>query len=170
MYKLKLFFSACSISLIISCTPDSALSPETNQDDHSATTYNNVDKELWPQFKAFEDEAAKRGLSISLNQLNLHAAITEIAEQNVLGQCQYSRLNPRAVTIDKSFWKSSSALYREFVVFHELGHCVLNLGHNEDKDNRGRCLSMMRSGLSGCVDAYNAVNRDYYLNELFGSN
>ena len=170
MYKLKFLFSACTISLICSCSPDSALSPGTDQTNNSTIAYNNVDKALWPQFKAFEDEAEKRGLSIVLNRLNLHAAISEIAEQNVLGQCQYSRLNPREVTIDKTFWNRSSTLYKEFVVFHELGHCVLNLDHKEGKDNRGRCLSIMRSGLGDCVDAYNSVNRDYYLDELFGSN
>ena len=73
------------------------------------------------------------------------------------------------MTIDKTFWNRSSELYKEFVVFHELGHCVLDRNHKEDKDSRGRCLSIMRSGLGDCLDAYSSANRTYYLNELFGN-
>jgi len=52
------------------------------------------------------------------------------------------------------------------LVFHELGHCSLNLGHQEDKVG-GICQSIMRSGLGGCVDNYNATNRSDYLDDLF---
>ena len=163
MYRL-FFFSVFFLGLL-SCYEETTLfdEPESPQ----TGTYPNVDQNLWSHFANFEKEAAARGFNIELNRLRLNAVISEIAENGVLGQCQYSSQYPNRVTIDKTFWSRSSELYREFVVFHELGHCVLDRDHKEDQDQRGLCLSIMRSGLGDCRDAYNSVNRTYYLNELF---
>ncbi|MBK8388607.1 MAG: hypothetical protein IPL23_04675 [Saprospiraceae bacterium] len=166
MYKFAIFSFACLL-LLNACADESSLGTDTSQDSLETGTYANVDRALWQHFKAFEDEAASRGFSINLNQLKIRANISEISENGVLGQCQYNSHLPNQVTIDKTFWNRSSELYKEFVVFHELGHCVLDRNHKEDKDSRGRCLSIMRSGLGDCLDAYSSVNRTYYLNELF---
>ena len=129
--------------------------------------YDNIDEELWEYFSIFETEGEKRGKSIDLKLENLIGDISEIKEVGVAGTCQYGRYISNHVTIDKSFWNRAGYLSREFVVFHELGHCVLNRDHDESKDANGRCLSLMRSGTGDCIDAYNSTNRAYYLNELF---
>lgn len=168
MYKM-LFISACSITLF-SCSQDFPFLQSEEEEEVVEAGYLNVEQDLWSHFEAFEEEAAKRGISIDLNRHNLVAEIDEIHERGVAGTCQYGRNIANHVTIDKSFWNRSGYSSREFVVFHELGHCVLNRGHDESIDSKGRCLSLMRSGTKGCIDAYGAVNRNYYLNELFESN
>jgi hypothetical protein len=126
-----------------------------------------VDERLWPYFERFEIEGEKNGLDIRLDNLNIQGIITSIDEEHIAGTCQFSRNSPRLVTIDSEFWNSSGELFREFIVFHELGHCALRRDHDESASANGVCLSIMRSGTSGCFDQYSTNTRDYYLEELF---
>ena len=131
-------------------------------------TFANVDAELVPFFERFQQEAAARGISVDLTTGDIEGVIEEIDEQHVAGQCSYRRFsNPRLVTVDASFWRRSSDLFKEFIVFHELGHCYLNRGHLETAFSNGVCRSIMRSGVGDCLDNYNANTRAYYIDELF---
>jgi hypothetical protein len=129
--------------------------------------YSNVDTELWTFYSNFEYEAEKRGVTVNLQQLQVSGEIAEIDEAGVAGSCQYGSAISNHVTIDETFWRKSSNSFKEFIVFHELGHCALNRGHDETQNEEGLCLSIMRSGLGNCVDAYSTVNRTAYLDELF---
>ncbi|NND34243.1 MAG: hypothetical protein HKN76_16775 [Saprospiraceae bacterium] len=129
--------------------------------------YPNVAEALWDHFEEFESEAAERGIAINLARENLTAVFKDIAEDHVAGQCSYSYARPRTITIDSPFWNRSTYLGREMIVFHELGHCVLNRDHDEGTFPSGLCRSIMRSGTCCCRDAYTSQNRAYYLDELF---
>lgn len=129
--------------------------------------YFNVDPALWELYASFENEASKRGMEIDLNELGISAEISNIHENGVAGLCQYGSAINNHITIDLPYWNRSGASYREFVVFHELGHCALERGHDESQNNAGLCLSIMRSGVESCRDAYNVSNRSIYLDELF---
>lgn len=129
--------------------------------------YRDVDSRLWSYYEQFEEEGRKRGLEIDLRRSQISGEIDEIHENNVIGTCQYGGYSHNHVTIDNAFWSRSSNLGKEFVVFHELGHCFLNRGHKEDSTSEGLCVSLMRSGNGGCRDAYSTRNREYYLDELF---
>ena len=126
-----------------------------------------VEEALIPYFERFEAEAKTRGMNIDLNKAGIEGVIREIHKDRVVGQCSYSYANPRLVTVDAGFWKNASPLYREFIIFHELGHCFLNRGHLEESFNNGLCVSIMRSGNGSCFDGYNVNTRNYYINELF---
>ena len=131
-------------------------------------TYANVDPELVPFFERFQQEASERGISVNLAAADIEGVIEEIDEQHVAGQCSYGRFrNPRLVTIDATFWRRSSSLFKEFIVFHELGHCYLNRGHLETAFSNGACASIMRSGTGNCLDNYNSSTRAFYIDELF---
>jgi len=129
--------------------------------------YPGVDEELWPWFELFESEAAERGVSINLVQMGITGVIEEIEEDNIAGRCNFNRGIPNHVMVDESFWQNTSNLGRQFIVFHELGHCSLFRDHREDADQFGICLSIMRSGLGDCRDNFSPRNRSEYLNELF---
>lgn len=170
MYRLRnnssnyIVCCLCFTLALSACTQDDeTLLPEEPQ----VGIYPNVDINLHDYFRRFEEEAALKGIEIDLVELGINGVINEIDEQHVIGTCSYNRFNPRLVTIDASFWGRSSDLYKEFVVFHELGHCVLNRRHLEDAFSNGICKSIMRSGTGSCFDAYNTQNRDYYIEELF---
>lgn len=136
--------------------------------DSTNDEFPNVDEALWPYFQRFESEAASRNIKVDLNDALITGKISDISTNQVLGQCSYSSNQPHQVTIDKPFWNQASDLSKEFVVFHELGHCYLGRLHDESQDARGICLSIMRSGTGTCRDSYSATTRSVLINELFG--
>jgi hypothetical protein len=126
-----------------------------------------VDEPLQAYFDRFIDEAAIRGLDVSYATSQVDAHIGEITEPNVIGQCAWSQNHQHSITLDRQYWSSANDMQREFVVFHELGHCVLGLQHIDDSDANGNCLSIMTSGTGTCRVVYNHNNRTRMLDELF---
>lgn len=169
----NVFFLLSSLLILHACYPesdgDSVLiipeNPNTNNQDDTRS-YDNVDTRLWPYYMEFEDQAALRGYEIDLNFLGISGAIKEITDEGVAGTCQYGQ-HVHHVTVDKDYWNQSSSVGREFVVFHELGHCVLARDHRESMNAEGLCLSIMASGTGDCRFAYTSNNRKAYLDELF---
>jgi len=130
-------------------------------------TYPNVHFSLWDYFERFENAAAERGIFINLNAEGITGEIMEIEQDRVAGSCSFSSHAPNHVTIDLEFWNESSDLFKEMVIFHELGHCSLLRGHREDSHENGTCVSIMRSGAEDCKDNYRLTTRSAYLDELF---
>ena len=126
-----------------------------------------VNPELQPYFDLFVEEAAARGISVDLVEEEIEGYIQNIADRDVIGQCAYNANAPSKVTIDSPYWNRSDDFEKEFVVFHELGHCILTRDHLDESNGEGHCLSIMHSGLGDCEFTYNSANRDTYLDELF---
>ncbi len=126
-----------------------------------------VDPELRSYFQSFEQAANARGIQLSAAFLEIDASIGDIDEDDVIGECWHGGHGPNEIRIDREFWKSSSTLDREFVVFHELGHCYLNRDHTEATTANGTCVSIMASGTGNCRNRYGQATRESYLDELF---
>ncbi len=137
-----------------------------NTPTNSAKSYPLVDQQLWPFFEKFEAAAKQRGRTINLATQQIKATIEPIPASNV-GLCSRTN-NDRVIIIDQKFWTSRSLLSRELIVFHELGHCSLQLEHRNSQEG-GICKSIMRSGHEGCLDNYTPTSRAGYLDELFGN-
>ena len=125
-----------------------------------------VQAELKPYFDAFIEEGAIRGVQIDYTSLQVEGIISETTENNAVGQCSHSKVSPNKVTIDAFFWRQASHTRKEFVIFHELGHCYLGRAHLDDKDEYGICLSIMQSTADVCESNYEN-DRSSYLDELF---
>lgn len=131
-------------------------------------SFPNVDERLWPFFERFEEEARERGIRVDLVAARITGVIQDLEGEHIAGQCSFfGGARPNRVTLDTEFWNRSNDLFKEFIVFHELGHCFLNRGHREDAFNNGRCISIMRSGTGDCIDNYNFASRNRYIDELF---
>jgi len=104
---------------------------------------------------------------VDLTDAGITGVIEEIDEDHVAGQCAFPRNRPNEVTVDESFWVRGSDLFKEFIVFHELGHCYLFRPHLEDQFSNGACVSIMRSGNGSCLDNYRNSTREFYIDELF---
>ncbi|MEM9547247.1 MAG: hypothetical protein AAGA77_14805 [Bacteroidota bacterium] len=163
MKKNVILLSAIVLTFLFTSCQQEVIEPVVEPD----IRFSNVDPQLRPYYSAFEAEANRRGFDYDLTELNILGKIEEIHQENVAGSCMFGRFIDNEVTIDQTFWNRSSPIFKEFVVFHELGHCVLLRGHDESADAQGRCLSIMRSGTLDCRDAYSLQNRDFYLDELF---
>jgi len=165
--KFLLFFSLL-LFITTACSDSDLLVDSTVEEpEPEIVGYPDVDERLWPFFERFEEEGRKQGIEVDLRAENITGEILEIDEDRVAGQCSFNRFNPNHVTIDLEFWNNASETFREFVVFHELGHCYLFRDHREDTNTNGTCRSIMRSGTEDCRDNYNRFTRGSYLNELF---
>lgn len=158
---IKRIFIWCALmGVVLSCNEHDEIEPLPEK-------FPNVDRELRIYFQRFEDQAAARGLSVDLTATGITGTILEIDENHILGRCSFPRTQPNRVTIDQSFWMRGSDLFREFVVFHELGHCFLFRPHLEERLVNGACASIMRSGNGPCLDNYSQRTRIFYIDELF---
>lgn len=126
-----------------------------------------VDEPLQPYFDRFEAEAAARGVTIDLEALMVSGDVRLIGAQNVIGQCVHTEKEPNTVIVDVVYWNGADDLEREFLIFHELGHCALNRDHVDDSDANGDCISMMTSGTGLCHINYTEATRTALLDELF---
>jgi hypothetical protein len=72
------------------------------------------------------------------------------------------------IILDISSWVVYSYLRRELVIFHELGHCTLGLGHNDKLLSDNCPSSLMNTELvpSNCYERH----REYYIEELCTKN
>lgn len=131
-------------------------------------TFPGVDERLWPYFERFETTGIERGFDVDLVASRITGVIEDLEGEHVAGQCtSFGGFRPGSVTLDAEFWNRSSDLFKEFIVFHELGHCFLDRDHREDAFSNGRCVSIMRSGTLDCRDNYNVATRSSYIDELF---
>lgn len=159
--RTHLVFIWCLVSrLLFACE-------EHDEIESQPVKFPGVDPQLKIYFQRFEDEATARGLSVDLTASGITGTIVEIDERHVLGRCSFPRSQPNMVTVDQTFWTRGSDLFREFVVFHELGHCFLYRPHLEDQLANGACASIMRSGDGPCLDNYSQRTRRFYIDELF---
>lgn len=126
-----------------------------------------IDDQLIEYFDRFIDEAAKRGLTLSYDEPGVNGYIRIITSENVIGQCAHNTDKPNTVNIDKFYFDQANDLEREFVVFHELGHCILNRLHLDVSNNEGDCVSIMTSGTGQCFINYTSSTRQRLLDELF---
>ena len=86
--------------------------------------------------------------------------------EGVLGACR----NKIVVVINPNYWHHVSEDEREFLIFHELGHCVLDRRHdNTILLNLNGYINMPRSMMYehvfGYADGYKQ-NKEYYWREL----
>ena len=128
-----------------------------------------VESSVQTYFDRFVDEARVRGLDVEYATSQVDAHIGDISEPNVIGQCSWSQNHPHSITLDEQYWRTANDLQREFLVFHELGHCVLGRDHVDNSDTNGNCISIMSSGTGDCRVVYHPNNRIKLLDELFSN-
>lgn len=153
--NLFLFFL---MILTYSCSDDEVIIKE----------FPNADERLWPYFENFEKEAAERGIIADINARGIVGTLERIDSDHIAGKCQHPTPEENILIIDLPFFvNTADDRLKEFVIFHELGHCYLGRDHREDSYQNGLCISIMRSGVGECIDNYNQNTRKIYLDELF---
>jgi len=83
---------------------------------------------------------------------------------STIGMCVFSG-SKRSVQLSSSAWNNSSDTFKEMLLFHELGHCLLNRDHKNTRHSDGRPESLMASSLFS--QSVYLAHRDEYLKELF---
>jgi hypothetical protein len=125
-----------------------------------------------PEFNEYVDEffyqAHQRGLSLYPQNLNFSIQFGE-TDDELGGFCN---TKGNAITINVEDWERRDHAEREHVIFHELGHCILNRNHRNDESVTNECFSYMRGAeddFDCSLNLHSGYWRDYYLDELFDS-
>ncbi len=126
-----------------------------------------ISDEIGPYMDRFIEEGALRGYEVVIDYKRLSASVSSISGSGVIGQCVSYSNESQEILISAEFWNSASELNREFLVFHEMGHCILDRSHDDRTDHAGRCLSIMNSGSTNCRNLYNTTTRSDFIDELF---
>lgn len=157
MYQKLLLFGLLLI-LMLSC----------NKEEHF------IDPALQPYIERFLEEAEKRGQSFTLEDVQAFL-LPQVEVDGVricgLGYAPAFGDKVRRIDIDQLCWNFASDTEREILVFHELGHALLDRVHNDWKLPNGRNRSIMFAG--DYCDIYASYNdcqldiREYYIDELF---
>jgi hypothetical protein len=127
---------------------------------------NNIDPAFVRYFDSFIEEGLKRSYPIDLSTERINASFRSAVSGEV-GQCVKTTSGIKNLYFDPDYWQRSDPMQREFLVYHELGHCILGRSHDDGRDGQGRCISIMNSGTGNCRSNYISATRDSYLDELF---
>lgn len=126
-----------------------------------------TDAELIPYFDIFTKEASARGFTVDYEAARIEGLLQDIPNASVQGQCFRNEEKPRKVIIDINYWSNANELEKQFIIFHELGHCFLDRDHLDTSDSNGLCTSIMHSSPNACPFEFTNLNREDYLDELF---
>lgn len=126
-----------------------------------------TDVELQPYFDIFKSEAEARGFTVDYEAERIEGLIQDIPDASIQGQCFRNESKPRKVIIDLNYWNNATKADKEFIIFHELGHCFLNRDHLDESNPDNTCVSIMHSNPGVCNFNLNEDNREEYLDELF---
>lgn len=128
--------------------------------------------EVQPYLEAFQQEAYQRGVYTQLSNLvvkfdtalSRYSGNTYPLEPNAVAS-RRSFWSPPVIILDTTlmWWRNSES--REKVIFHELGHCILNREHKDELLPNGEGASILNTYNN--LTRYNVMTRNYYLNELF---
>ena len=121
-----------------------------------------------PYVDRFIEEAASRGRFIDLTEIGLEITFQATLEDTLAAFCSNG-----AIVINKQYWETRNDANREAMIFHELGHCILDRDHHNALLSNGEWLSMMRGdpipgGKSSSIN-YRGIRRQYYIDELFST-
>lgn len=128
---------------------------------------------------AFYNDSIVRGLNIPKNLILTYSSTDPKWNEGVVGYCLLTEKNarPPKIVINENFWSGATTYEKYMLVYHELGHCLLNRGHRTIVD-----YDYYRAGITipfsymypYIIRYYNATvynfaitNRQYYVEELF---
>lgn len=88
--------------------------------------------------------------------------------KRVLGVCTYDAYGMPFIVLNESYWYYSTDSDREELLYHELGHCVLDQDHRDYKVKLGNdtLIGSTMNSIKGVGATYKKY-KAYYLNELF---
>lgn len=120
-------------------------------------------EELRPYLDMFEKHSAQYGDGVIIDDLIIGFGEVDIEGDNdfTLGVCYRWPNRTPEVVLDIGHWQRMDATRRILLVYHELGHCILNRGHVEE--------GLYDSIMNPYLVLAKTFNSDpiYFLEELF---
>lgn len=158
---MKYILTALMALSIVGCATTKKQQPVEEE-----ITYIYDDKAFDPYLQLFKSEAARYGINIRY-PFGLQIKFAKgLILYGIEGRCLPFE-DKLIIEIDKHTWDKLGHMGREELMFHELGHCVLQMNHNDETTADGRKMHLMHS--TGVNRNGYAENRDYYVADLFNT-
>lgn len=129
-----------------------------------------VPPEIQPYINSFIAEANSRGINLVIDDLVvIYEENLNVNGVDAAGVCSFNKKEPHTIKLDTTSgnWQNSLSS-REQLIFHELGHCVLNRSHTDIKFASDNYKSIMKPSGEQLYGPWAAnYKRTYYLDELF---
>lgn len=127
-----LIWSLVFMHMISSCSHFVKISPE----------FDGVDEEVKEYYDYLYDMGAPIGI-IDESLYNITVGFDDL-EDSVIGMCRLTIFPPgNEITLDRTYWKSSSKMRKFMLVSHEILHCYFHKFHNTDLLEDGCPASIM---------------------------
>lgn len=123
------------------------------------------DPAFTPYVDSFQSDSIKlKGKTQDLNNLKVIFSVeNELLSKGLAGFCMMDVYGKKTVKIEPIVWYRSGEIDRMAIVYHELGHCVLNRDHRNDLIPNGTAYASIMN-IYAQIDA---SLKDYYVRELF---
>lgn len=128
-----------------------------------------IPAEVQPYIDSFQADAGSQNVGLKIDDLVVQFDSLDQPDQVVYGRCVYGYNMTPVVKLDKSHWDNGSSTFRETLVYHELGHCLLNRLHINllwQAPNGARTPFSIMYANSAALDYYQ-MYRQHYIQELF---
>ena len=157
----RLFLIAVTMMLCVGCSTTRTIPTISNVEDERQTE---------PYLKMFQAEMMLRGLNFEYpRELRIYVTknLTKRFADGTIGLCSKSS-NRIRIYLDQDAWNKYDHVGREMLMFHELGHCVLDLPHNMAAMVDGTPYSIMYPSLfsSYIYSRYRATYLDFLAQEF----
>ena len=168
------------ILLLLGCNKDDSTAPEPiPKDDNDTNTPGNddgfvnekIEEEFKPYVISFLAEANARGKNPNNVIGEMLETLTLTYDHRLSDFCGYAVSwgdSPKVyIASSVQCWDMRSDIDREILIFHELGHAILERSHTNEKLSNGDWKSMMLSNRQFGLYQAGSKERTYYLDELF---
>ncbi len=147
---------------IISCSDDDQVAIDDVSD--------NIETEISPFIDTFVEEAGNRGLTFDFKGFEATFSLDDIDDNELIcGRASAFSDNKNFITIRRSdrCWIQQSDATREGLVFHEMGHAMLDRPHRDDRFDNSLVKSVMETGELGPYNEFTPLLKQYLFDELF---
>ena len=130
----------------------------------------NVEPEISPFIESFIQEAEERGFTFDFKGFEATFSDEDINDnEDICGQASPFSDSRDFITIRRNdqCWIGQPNTTKEALVFHELGHALLDRPHRDDRFPNGLVKSTMESGMLGPYNEFSPLLTQYLFDELF---
>lgn len=160
---MKKFLTLLAASLIVGCS-----TTQTREQ----MVYSPVESEDFGVYvRLFQKEAETRNLDLHIATLDRSLRIYKVdkfeqdfEDAGVIGLC-VKTAGQLSIYVSRRHWNSYDSQQREMLIFHELGHCALNLEHDQSLDSEGVPNDLMYP--VNFDSLYYYKYRKFYLDHMF---
>lgn len=122
-----------------------------------------VDPKLAPYLASFETDIGASSAGINAQFADTENVPGTLGE--VVGECVFSSDGSRTIQVDTKYWASIDESQRIQLMYHELGHCALYMGHITTYQSDHCPTSIMFPYTFGDQPCF-TENEAYYFQEL----